>query len=515
MTGPDLRRWAIDTEFVPALVVGSGFGGAVAALRLALAGVPTLMLERGRRWPITPAGDTFATFEKQDGRAAWLSPFSAIAPIEQQFGLTPPALDVFTGVLEGFVTDTISIAAGAGVGGGSLVHNGITVQPRRQFFERVFPRQIDYDEMHAVYYPRARSGIGSAPIPEDVLATTFYQSTRVNVEQAERAGFETRPVDLAIDWDVVREEIAGQNVASAIAGQSWFGLNSGAKRSLDRSYLAMAERTGRAEILPLHVADTITEHRESGLYVVSANQIDEHGVVVRRRHFACRHLFLAAGSIGTTKLLVRSRAIGALPRLTREVGRHWGNNGDFVVVRAGGAATNPGTGGPAGHFIADDLHNPVQPASLVELVTPRHLAQLPGISTYVGMTLSPVVGEFVYDRQTDQAVLRWPPPTDPKLADAIAASQHTLDVLNSRNADGASQPTTLLNAPTLCGHPLGGAVVGAVCDQYGRVRRHRGLYVVDGAFIPGSTGLVNPSLTIAALAERSMEHILTRDDFKP
>ena len=70
MSGPGQRRWSVDTEFVSALVIGSGFGGAVAALRLARAGIQTLVLKRGRRWPITPAGDTFATFEKQDGRAA-------------------------------------------------------------------------------------------------------------------------------------------------------------------------------------------------------------------------------------------------------------------------------------------------------------------------------------------------------------------------------------------------------------------------------------------------------------
>jgi cholesterol oxidase len=514
MSGSDFRKWARDTHFIPALIIGSGFGGSVAALRLARAGIHTLVLERGRRWPITSGGDTFATFEKQDGRAAWLSPFSAIAPIEQQFGLTPPQLDMFAGVLEPIIAQGISVAAGAGVGGGSLVYNGIMVQPRRDLFQRVLPSQIDYDEMDSVFYPRVRSVIKPSPIPQDLLSTSFYQSTRVNLEQAARAGLQTRPVDLAMDWDLVREEIAGIRTPSAIAGESWFGLNSGAKKSLDQNYLAMAEQSGRVEILPLHVVDTITELRESSLYVVSANQIDEQGEIVARRHFACVHLFLAAGSVGTTRLLVRSRAISALPRLNKEVGRQWGNNGDFVVVRAGLPPTNPGTGGPGGHFIAEDLENPIEPTSLTELVTPRHLAQLPGMATYVGMGLPPAVGEFVYDPQADQAVLRWPPLTDPRLADFLAASRRMLDTLNTSNTDGSFQPTTLLNAPTLTAHPLGGAAVGAVCDQYGRVRRHQRLYVIDGAFIPGSTGIANPSLTIAALAERSMDRILAEDVFK-
>jgi hypothetical protein len=62
----------------------------------------------------------------------------------------------------------------------------------------------------------------------------------VNLDQARTAGLPTRPVELAVDWDIVRDEIAGQTVASAIAGQSFYGLNSGAKRSLDRNYLALA-----------------------------------------------------------------------------------------------------------------------------------------------------------------------------------------------------------------------------------------------------------------------------------
>jgi cholesterol oxidase len=79
--------------------------------------------------------------------------------------------------------------------------------------------------------------IGSAPIPDDILPTEYYRSTRVSLDQARATGFPTRPVELAVDWDIVRDEMAGRRVASAIAGQSFYGLNSGAKRSLDRSYV--------------------------------------------------------------------------------------------------------------------------------------------------------------------------------------------------------------------------------------------------------------------------------------
>ncbi len=362
--------------------------------------------------------------------------------------------------------------------------------------------------MDSIYYPRARSILGASSVPPDLLATAFFQSTRVNLEQAERASFAVRPVDLLVDWDIVRQEIAGTRVPSAIAGQSWYGLNSGAKLSLDRTCLARAERTGRVEVLPLHPVDRIQESRRAGVYVVSANEIGDDGAIAATRRFACRYLFLAAGSIGTTKLLLKSKALGDLPRLSHHVGRHWGNNGDVVAVRAGGPATNPGTGGPAGHFIAEDLGNPHAPVSLIELVTPSHLALAPGIISYVGMGLPDPAGQLSYDPMTDHLSLQWPPPEDPRISASIAASRQMLDTLNAANTDGRFSPTTVLFDPTLAAHPLGGAAVGRVCDQFGRVRRHAGLYVVDGAFIPGSAGLVNPSLTIAALAERSMDHVL-------
>src|SRR5262244_2279312 len=92
--GSSVRSWASPTEFVPALVIGSGYGGAVAALRLAETGIHTIVLERGRRWPITPAQDTFATFAQPDGRAAWLSDHT-VWPV-----LPPVPIDVFAGNFE-------------------------------------------------------------------------------------------------------------------------------------------------------------------------------------------------------------------------------------------------------------------------------------------------------------------------------------------------------------------------------------------------------------------------------
>src|SRR5688572_13251583 len=298
--GSGARSRSRDFDVVPAVVIGSGFGGAVAALRLGQAGIDTVVIERGRRWPIRPDGDTFATFERPDGRAYWLRNQTGEAALGLPQLVKP--IDRYVGVLEVVEGNGIYIGAGAGVGGGSLVFNGIIVKPRRELFERLFPREIDFGEMEDVYYPRVQEIIRPAPIPHDILATDYYLSSRVSLDQATRAGFPTRPVDLAIDWDVVRDEVAGRRVPSAIAGQSSYGLNSGATRSLDRNYLRSAEATGHVEILPLHNVAAI-ERGDGGRYVVTVSRIGDDGEIVSPpRRLVCKYLFLAAGSIGTTGL---------------------------------------------------------------------------------------------------------------------------------------------------------------------------------------------------------------------
>jgi cholesterol oxidase len=91
------------------------------------------------------------------------------------------------------------------------------------------------------------------------------------------------------------------------------------------------------------------------------------------------------------------------------------------------------------------------------------------------------------------------------LASFLGAAQRTLTVLDQRNGS-----LTLGINPLISAHPLGGAVLGKACHLDGRVKNHPGLYVVDGALIEGSTGLANPSFTIAALAERCMERLIPR-----
>jgi cholesterol oxidase len=521
---------------VEALVIGSGFGGSVAALRLGEQGIKTVVLERGRWWKITPEQNTFCTYRQPDGRAAWFSDTTVL--------FQPVPIQKFAGIVERRIEDGVTVLAGAGVGGGSLVYNGCHYQPSRAVFERVFPSQIPYDEMDKVYYPRVRSIIKPAQIPGDVLSTDYYLSSRVFMEQAATAGLTARRLDIALDWDIVRQEMAFEKAPSAIAGEIWYGVNSGAKRSLDRNYLQMALKTGHVEIRALHVVTSIEEAKNHG-FEVTCNEITETGEVVAQRKFRARRLFLAAGTMGTSELLMRAKAKGTLPRLNEHIGREWGNNGDTFATRFTSTRTNPGQGGIAS-VVIEHLDNPILPTAVI--VFPEWDAP-EGTLTSLGMNLPTDLGHFTYDAAKDRAVLHWQSntPANQKMLEAVELTYKLLDDNNpyagqqergarpysrkcvertrfrshyayqrtnypdSREMSAVSMQQTQANAGVTA-HPLGGAVLGKACDWYGRVKGYKGLYVVDGAMVPGgSTAATNPAHTIAALAERCMDKILSED----
>jgi cholesterol oxidase len=513
-------------EPVDVMVIGSGFGGAVAALRLTQQGIRTVMLERGRRWPLSPAQDTFSSLQDPDGRSAWLSDVAILGD--------PKPIDRYVGVLELVLGKGIVAFAGAGVGGGSLVYAGVLLQPPRDLFRRLFGRRVDYDEMDAVYFDRVRSVVKPKPIPRRILDKPEYQGARIWLELGSQAGLPTELCDLAVDWRVVAEELTGERVPSVVAGDFWYGNNSGAKRSLDRNYLRLAERSRRLEIATQHDVTSIEEapklHKgRKGRYLVTADVIADDGTVVRQQQYLVRKLFLAAGSIGTSKLLVRAKARGWLPRLNDDVGTGWGNNGDFFSALDGFApSVQPSKGGTAVAVIRHP-DNPVSPTA-VECFADWTREKQQGVVPSVGMSPIPAKGTFAYDAATDDVVLEWPG-TDPEIQQSVAAGEATYELLAGAGEGRRSEPvrclayglhahrsldrsldadTTPVDASATA-HPLGGVPLGLATDNVGTVRNYPGLYVIDGALVPGNAGCSNPALTIAGLAERNIERIIERD----
>ncbi|MFB6572028.1 GMC family oxidoreductase N-terminal domain-containing protein, partial [Streptomyces noursei] len=321
-------------SFVPAVVIGTGYGAAVSALRLGEAGVETLMLEMGQLWN-KPAedGNVFCGMLTPDRRSSWFKSRTE-APLGSFLWLDVINRDIepYAGVLDRVHFDQMSVYVGRGVGGGSLVNGGMAVVPKRAYFEEVLP-QVDAAQMYERYFPRANAALKVNHIdPAWFEKTEWYNFARVSREQAGKAGLSTTFVPNVYDFDHMQREAAGTAPKSALAGEVIYGNNHG-KQSLDKTYLAAALGTGKVTIETLHRVTAIRQQAD-GSYVLSVDQSDANGTVIAHKEIACRHLFLGAGSLGSTELLVRARDTGALPHLNAEVGEGWGPNGNIMTGRA-------------------------------------------------------------------------------------------------------------------------------------------------------------------------------------
>ncbi|QES38819.1 cholesterol oxidase [Streptomyces venezuelae] len=495
-----------DGADVPALVIGSGYGGSVAALRLAEAGVDVHMIEMGKAWD-TPGSDgkIFANTTSPDVRSYWLRTKTK-QPISNFLGF-PLDKNVprHTGILDAEEFGGIIVYQGRGVGGGSLVNGGMAVTPKRENFGAVLPT-VDAGEMYGTYYPRANAGLGVNTIDPDWFETAeCYKYARVGRKHAQRSGFGFVFVPDVYDWDYMEKEQAGTVPKSALAGEILYGNNYG-KKSLQQTYLARAKATGRVTISPLHRVTSVTPAAGGG-YTVTIDQIDTEGTTTATKSVTADKVFFAAGSVGTAKLLVKLKATGALSRLNGEIGKGWGDNGNVMCGRANHMWD--ATGKLQSSIPTAGIDNWAAGGAFAEV------APLPtGIETYASFYLSitknPHRAEFTWNAAAQRAELNWQTAWKQP---SIDAAKTIFDKINAK--EGTIYRTDLFGTYKIWGdhltyHPLGGAVLGKATDNYGRLQGYSGLYVIDGALIPGNTS-VNPFVTITALAERNIEKIIATD----
>ncbi|MFD4509433.1 GMC oxidoreductase [Streptomyces sp. NPDC058457] len=487
---------AVTERRARAVVVGTGFGGGVTALRLAQAGVSTLVLERGLRWRTGPNATTFCRFANMDNRSAWLTDHAVVGGVDKTW--TP-----FTGVLEPVVGNGMTAMVGAAVGGGSIMYHGMTLQPTKADFATSIPVAAGlYDDLNRWAYPTVARMLGISTIPYDILASDPYKSSRLFEAIAPKAGLSPFRVPLPIDWSYARGELTGQYEATYTSSDIAFGVNNGGKHSIDVTYLAQAESTGLVEVAPLHVVRDLAM-AANGRWVLSVDRIDTGGAVQEQIRITADAVFLNAGSPGTTRLLVKSRAKNLIPDLPDAIGTRWGNNGDRIwawINPTGDAGTQQG--GPA--CVGGTAPDSPVPLTVVHAGSP---VQQTGVTalTIVGFGIVDGAGTWAYDADADDAVLTWPADADAALQALIADRMQAI-----ATAGGGLMIDTNAQAPSTW-HALGGVPMGEAVDLTGRVLGHKGLYVLDGARIPGSTGACNPSMTIAALAEHSMQTIVRQD----
>lgn len=247
-----------------------------------------------------------------------------------------------------------------------------------------------------------------------------------------------------------------------------------------------------------------TAQDAQGRYTVDIRVVDPTGKDLETKAVTCDRLVLGAGTVGTSELLVRARHEGTLKNLDDSVGRGFGTNGDAAMIQFLSLSQGLFQGSPSASTILDkSLDMPARMESWYSLGIQINA----GIIGSLGMVMDPQRADFVYSVAKDDVILDWPKNGNKATEEVLRTMQNKI-----AEANGTGVGVPVLNVPDVArsftAHPLGGAVIGKTTDAYGRVKGHPGLYVMEGAAIPGSTGTANPSLTITALAERNIAKVI-------
>ncbi len=525
-------------EHIDVIVIGSGFGGAVMACRLAEQGRKVLVLERGRRWqtadyPSVSNRNWFWREANPDRHHGWVD--------LRLFG-------------------DMSVVAGCGVGGGSLIYANVSIDARPEVFAHGWPGEITADGLRP-YYERVAGMLKPAHLPR----RQWTKRTLLMKEAAECLGeghrFRTVPQAITFDPDWQYEQEDPFNHARSKTWTNAFGQQQGtcihcgncdigcpvqAKNTLDLNYIPQAEQHG-AQVRPLHHVRNIAPTADGG-YRISFRDLGAG----RNGHVEARNVIVAAGSLGSTELLLKCRdRERTLPKLSHLLGRRWSANGDFVTPAYYRGRDISPTQGPTISACIDYLDGAFQgrpvfiedggfpdvlgnllekmghswlgrrqlqrlgllPAGVLEVLRKRD--PLEHLMPWFGQSRDEANGELYLGRpwyapwRKDLLKMRW----DYRPNEAVMQAISALHVRLSEATGGVpmTPPTWSLLRNLITPHPLGGCPMGStdaegVVDHAGAVFHYPGLYVADGAIVPTSIG-TNPSKTIAALAERAAEQV--------
>ncbi|WKS94599.1 GMC oxidoreductase [Riemerella columbina] len=489
-----------EDETRPIIIIGSGYGGAVAALRLCEQGHKVTILEMGLDW--NKAKIPFSKMMNPGKSAAWLRT-KTIAPFLNIF-----ALKKFTGVLDRLDFENIKIWLGRGVGGGSLVNGGIAPTPKKEYFKSIFPN-LDADLFYNQYFPLARKELRVELPPEDFIKNCpYYQFTQVGFSEAKKAGFETTMVPNTYDFGYMQKEYRGEVPASALGGEVIYGNNYG-KNDLTKTYLRKALETGNLEILDLHQVHFI-EQTENHQFRLKVSQISTEGEVLVTKNFNCSKLFVCAGTMGTNALLLKSQHLGKL-KIDQNVGKKWGNNGNFMTGRNWVNPMKGGTGVKQSTIPVGAIDHWEHPQhQFFAEIAPLPMGMDVATALYLMVNKIKSYGEIYFDAKKQDIAIKWD-----KTNYQSFQENAKYFVRKMNKANGGTRAHLLFHngwGYDICYHPLGGVVLGEATDRYGRLKGHTNLYVLDGALIPGGVG-VNPFVTITAIAEYCMAHLLQEGDF--
>ncbi|WP_254715978.1 GMC oxidoreductase [Actinomadura sp. WMMB 499] len=511
------------------IVVGSGFGGSVAALRLAEKGYRVAVLEAGRRFDEDSLPRTSWRLRKY----LWM-PRLGLRGIQRMHRVGGKA-----GVL---------VLAGAGVGGGSLVYANTLYEPPEPFFtDRAWGDITDWRDELRPHYDQARRMLGVVTNP---LVTPADEAIK-RVADRMGAGDTYHPTPVGVffgeDAGTTHDDPyfggAGPRRTTCTAcGSCMIGCRVGAKNMLTKNYLYLAEKAG-VRVVP-DTTVTALDPLDSGGYRVS---IERTGALRRhRRTMTAEQVVLAAGTHGTQTLLHRMRDTGRLPDLSPRLGELTRTNSEALLgvermtVWHRGKHVDHGTGLAITSSFHPDDRTHIEPT---RYGTGNNLMGFIRTLLVDGGGRAPRWLKFLGQAARHPTIILrglslkdWANRTVIALVMQTADNSITVGArrgrLVARQGEGEPNPTwipiahkavrmlaeeldatpggtwfDLFNIPTTA-HFIGGCVIGetpeaGVIDPYHRVHGHPGLHIVDGSAVTANLG-VNPSLTITAQAERAM-----------
>lgn len=519
------KRFPMDFDYI---VIGSGFGGSVSALRLAEKGYKVLVIEKGKWY----RAEDFPRTSWQVSRWLW-------APALRWFGIMK--ITIFRHV--GFIS-------GIGVGGGSLVYANTLPVPQSAFFKSGNWKDLaDWEVELAPYYEIARRMLGASPNPQ------FFDNDRAMAALAREIGQEEhfRPTTVSVYFGRPGETVpdpyfGGEGPARTgciFCGGCMTGCRHNAKNSLDKNYLYLAQQH-RAEILAEHevvdVRPVGAPDGSDGYEVVFKPSTRLFG---RRKRLHTRGVVFAGGVLGTVSLLLRLKH-RSLPRLSDRVGCDVRtNNESLIMVTQLEGDADLSRGVAIGSILHTDEHSHLEVCRYGAGSGALRVSMLPyvtGPNTLV--RLGRIVKEILWHPRTWWKFLRvkdWARKTTVLLfmqtLDSTVTFKRGLLGGMRTTVVGQQKPTAFIPRATelarrmerilngkataffltpLAGipgtaHILGGAVMGdspetGVIDRDNRVFGYQNMYICDGAAVSANPG-VNPSLTITAIAERAMSRI--------
>ena len=515
-------------------IVGSGFGGSVAALRLAQKGYRVVVIEAGLRW----GPDQFPD-------SSW----------DLQKYLWSPGLRCF-GLNRMYLMRHALVLSGAGVGGGSLNYGNTLIRPKPSFYKDPKVVRMGGEDCLGPYYDLAEKMMGVAPNP------FMVEPDRLVRETAEEYGrgdtFQPSPVGVYFGDpeetvpDPYFEGEGPERTGCNACGRCFIGCRIGSKNTLDSNYLFLAEKLGaeiRAETLVKEITP-LSPRGGDGYRLSLRRSTSRFGRP--RGDLTARGVVLAAGVVGTLELLHRSRRSGALRQISPTLGDRVRTNSEVLAaVTSRDRSIDYSKGISASSSVLPDEHTQIQadryPAgsdSLILMSTlmvdggGRFLRPLRWLATALrhpldfirllwpfGRARRTIILVVMQDLQSSLRFLwrrRWWWPFSRKLASAHGEGEQIptyIPMANdfarrlARRMNGIPLSATsevLMDRPAtahiLGGCPMGESTGDAVIDHRHRVHGYKNLLVCDGTVIPANLG-ANPALSILALSERAMSFV--------